>query len=197
MGRFIGPKRKLAKKFNDGIFCRGFNIKKTNNTAKANLKKKTEYGMLLSSKEKIICLYNIREGQLTNYVRSASAREGNSENILASLLESRLDNVIYRLGMGKTRSMCRQLVSHGYILVNGEMVNIASYSLKVNDVISFNKNKHINKDSFYMQWNDNLNIYKWLTWNDEKKEGTVLAIPSIEDIPERINIKGVIEMYAR
>ena len=197
MGRFIGPKLKLAKKFNDGVFCRSFNIKKTNNTAKANLKKKTEYGMLLSSKEKIMYLYNIREGQLTNYVRAASAMEGNSENILASLLESRLDNSIYRLGIGKTRSMCRQLVSHGYILVNGKIVNIASYSLKVNDVISLNKKKRINKDSFYMQWNDSLNIYKWLTWNDEKKEGTVLAVPSREDIPERINIKGVIEMYAR
>lgn len=197
MGRFIGPRLKLAKKFNDGVFCRSFNIKKNTNTTKPNLKKKTEYAMLLTSKEKIIYLYNIRERQLANYVQFAAGREGNSEDVLASVLESRIDNVVYRLGMGKTRNMCRQLVSHGYVLVNGKIVNVAAYRIKKNDVISFNKKKCLDKDKTCSQWDSSLNIYKWLTWNEEKKEGTILSIPSREDIPERINIKDVIEMYAR
>jgi small subunit ribosomal protein S4 len=189
MGRFIGPKLKLAKKFNDGVFCRKFNVKKTVSNTKSNLKKKTEYAMLLASKEKILYLYNIRDRQLANYVHFATSKEGNSENVLATLLESRIDNVVYRLGMGKTRNSCRQLVSHGYVTVNGKPVNVAAYQVKKNDVISLNEKKSKN---IFCQGDDNLNLYKWLTWDEEKKRGTVLAAPEIEDIPERIEIKDVI-----
>ncbi|MBQ2350532.1 MAG: 30S ribosomal protein S4 [Cytophagales bacterium] len=197
MGRYIGAKRKIAKKFKDSVFCSDFNIKKSDKSTRKSNKKKTEYAKLLFSKEKIIYLYNIREEQLTNYVKFAAGREGNSENVLASVLESRLDNVVYRLGMGKSRGMCRQLVSHGYILVNNKTVNIAAYRVKVDDVISFNEKKLNTKNDIGKHLNESLNLYKWLEWDIQTKTGTILSVPSREDIPEFINIKDVLEIYAR
>ena len=93
--------------------------------------------------------------------------------------------------------MCRQLVSHGYILVNNKTVNIAAYRVKVDDVISFNEKKLNTKNDIGKHLNESLNLYKWLEWDIQTKTGTILSVPSREDIPEFINIKDVLEIYAR
>lgn len=195
MGRYIGPAVKIAKKFNDKIFSQKYDYKKKNSLNKISKRKtrQTEYGSLLTSKEKILYLYNIRDRQLKNYINEAIRRAENSEDILVQLLETRLDNVIYRLGLGRTRKECRQLVSHKHICVNGKVVNIASALVKVNDVISYKESTKTSKiDSNIIG-----NVYSWLDWNSEKNIGKIISLPLRKDIPEKINLKDLIEIHAR
>ena len=185
MGRYIGPAVKIAKKFNDKIFSQKFDYKKKN-TSNKTLKRKTrqtEYGALLTSKEKILYLYNIRDKQLQNYISEAIRRSENSEEVLVQILETRLDNVVYRLGLGKTRKECRQMVSHKHICVNGKVVN----------VISFKKSTNLSK----VDSNITGNVFSWLNWNSEQNRGEITSLPVRKDIPEKINLKDLIEIHAR
>lgn len=195
MGRYIGPAIKIAKKFNDKIFSRKFDYKKKNTSGKVLKRrtKQTEYGGLLTSKEKILYLYNIRDKQLQNYISEAIRRSENSEEVLVQLLETRLDNVVYRLGLGRTRKECRQMVSHKHICVNEKIVNIASALVKVGDVISFKKSTNLSK----VDLNITENVFSWLNWNSEQNRGKITSLPVRKDIPEKINLKDLIEIHAR
>ena len=195
MGRYIGPAIKIAKKFNDKIFSRKFDYKKKNTSNKVLKRrtKQTEYGGLLTSKEKILYLYNIRDKQLQNYISEAIRRSENSEEVLVQILETRLDNVVYRLGLGRTRKECRQMVSHKHICVNEKVVNIASALVKVGDVISFKKSTNLSK----VDSNITGNVFSWLNWNSEQNRGEITSLPVRKDIPEKINLKDLIEIHAR
>lgn len=195
MGRYIGPAIKIAKKFNDKIFSRKFDYKKKNTSNKVLKRrtKQTEYGGLLTSKEKILYLYSIRDKQLQNYISEAIRRSENSEEVLVQILETRLDNVVYRLGLGRTRKECRQMVSHKHICVNGKVVNIASALVKVGDVISLKKSTNLSK----VDSNITGNIFSWLNWNSEQNRGEIISLPVRKDIPEKINLKDLIEIHAR
>ena len=147
----------------------------------------------LTSKEKILYLYNIRDKQLQNYISEAIRRSENSEEVLVQLLETRLDNVVYRLGLGRTRKECRQMVSHKHICVNEKIVNIASALVKVGDVISFKKSTNLSK----VDLNITGNVFSWLNWNSEQNRGKITSLPVRKDIPEKINLKDLIEIHAR
>ena len=122
-------------------------------------------------------------------------KKENTEEVLARILESRLDNIVYRFGFFKTRRACRQAVSHKHITVNNRIVNIASYLVKEGDIITLSdkakKNENISSKCNFV------NVYGWLKWNDEKKQGEVLDLKNIKDIPEKLNFKNVIEFYSR
>ena len=176
MGRYIGPAVKIAKKFNDKIFSQKFDYKKKN-----------------TSNKTLLYLYNIRDKQLQNYISEAIRRSENSEEVLVQILETRLDNVVYRLGLGRTRKECRQMVSHKHICVNGKVVNIASALVKVGDVISLKKSTNLSK----VDSNITGNVFSWLNWNSEQNRGEITSLPVRKDIPEKINLKDLIEIHAR
>ena len=197
MGRYLGKRKKIDRKFHSNIF--GFNkaLQNRPNIVKKYKKKpkRSEYSFLLASKKKVLYVYNLRERQLSRYVDIATKKKENTEEVLAKILESRLDNIVYRFGFFKTRRACRQAVSHKHITVNNRIVNIASYLVKEGDVITLSdkakKNENISSKCNFV------NIYGWLKWNDEKKQGEVLDLKNIKDIPEKLNFKNVIEFYSR
>ena len=197
MGRYLGQRVKIDRKFHSNIF--GFNkaLQNRPNIVKKYKKKpkRSEYSFLLASKKKVLYVYNLRERQLSRYVDIATKKKENTEEVLARILESRLDNIVYRFGFFKTRRACRQAVSHKHITVNNRIVNIASYLVKEGDIIALSdkakKNENISSKCNFV------NIYGWLKWNDEKKQGEVLDLKNIKDIPEKLNFKNVIEFYSR
>ena len=197
MGRYLGQRVKIDRKFHSNIF--GFNkaLQNRPNIVKKYKKKpkRSEYSFLLASKKKVLYVYNLRERQLSRYVDIATKKKENTEEVLARILESRLDNIVYRCGFFKTRRACRQAVSHKHITVNNRIVNIASYLVKEGDIITLSdkakKNENISSKCNFV------NVYGWLKWNDEKKQGEVLDLKNIKDIPEKLNFKNVIEFYSR
>ena len=197
MGRYLGQRVKIDRKFHSNIF--GFNkaLQNRPNIVKKYKKKpkRSEYSFLLASKKKVLYVYNLRERQLSRYVDIATKKKENTEEVLAKILESRLDNIVYRFGFFKTRRACRQAVSHKHITVNNRIVNIASYLVKEGDIITLSnkakKNENISSKCNFV------NVYGWLKWNDEKKQGEVLDLKNIKDIPEKLNFKNVIEFYSR
>ena len=197
MGRYLGQRVKIDRKFHSNIF--GFNkaLQNRPNIVKKYKKKpkRSEYSFLLASKKKVLYVYNLRERQLSRYVDIATKKKENTEEVLARILESRLDNIVYRFGFFKTRRACRQAGSHKHITVNNRIVNIASYLVKEGDIITLsdkaNKNENISSKCNFV------NVYGWLKWNDEKKQGEVLDLKNIKDIPEKLNFKNVIEFYSR
>ena len=197
MGRYLGQRVKIDRKFHSNII--GFNkaLQNRPNIVKKYKKKpkRSEYSFLLASKKKVLYVYNLREKQLSRYVDIATKKKENTEEVLARILESRLDNIVYRFGFFKTRRACRQAVSHKHITVNNRIVNIASYLVKEGDIITLSdkakKNENISSKCNFV------NVYGWLKWNDEKKQGEVLDLKNIKDIPEKLNFKNVIEFYSR
>ena len=197
MGRYLGQRVKIDRKFHSNIF--GFNraLQNRPNIVKKYKKKpkRSEYSFLLASKKKVLYVYNLRERQLSRYVDIATKKKENTEEVLARILESRLDNIVYRFGFFKTRRACRQAVSHKHITVNNRIVNVASYLVKEGDIITLSdkakKNENISSKCNFV------NVYGWLKWNDEKKQGEILDLKNIKDIPEKLNFKNVIEFYSR
>jgi len=199
MGRYLGPKVKINRKFHSQIFgnCKAFQNRPT---ISKKLKKKpriTEYCTLLKSKKFILYTYNMRERQLSNYVEKATKKRENSEEVLARILESRLDNVVYRLGFATTRRACRQLVYHKHINVNNKPVDIASFLVKVGDIITFSEKAKTNKNVNHKT--SNVNVYGWLKWDDDKFQGEITGLPGLKDIADKDkdNFKNIIEFYSR
>lgn len=201
MARYTGPKSKIARKFGEAIFGDDKSFEKKNyppgqhgNNRRRG--KKSEYSVQLMEKQKAKYTYGILEKQFRNLFSSAKRKEGVTGEILLQLCESRLDNVVYRMGISPTRSGARQLVSHRHITVNGELVNIPSYSLKAGDVVGVReKSKSLQniKDSL----DSNSAVYEWMTWNNEKKEGTFVAVPERLQIPENIKEQLIVELYSK
>ncbi len=201
MARYTGPKSKIARKFGEAIFGDDKSFEKKsyppgqhgNNRRRG---KKSEYAVQLMEKQKAKYTYGILERQFRNIFAKANASKGVTGEVLLQLCESRLDNVVYRMGISTSRRGARQLVSHRHITVNGELVNIPSYSLKAGDVVGVReKSKSIQaiQDSLAAS----SSVYEWITWNSEKKEGTFVAIPERMQIPENIKEQLIVELYSK
>tara|TARA_R110002012_G_scaffold318227_1_gene536062 strand:- start:9366 stop:9971 length:606 start_codon:yes stop_codon:yes gene_type:complete len=201
MARYTGPKTKIARKFGEAIFGDDKSFEKRNfppgqhgNTRRRG--KKSEYAIQLMEKQKAKYTYGILEKQFRNIFATAKRKEGVTGEILLQLCESRLDNVVYRMGISNSRSGARQLVSHRHITVNGELVNIPSYVLKAGDVVGVReKSKSIStiQDSLAA----NSSVYEWITWNSEKMEGTYVSVPERLQIPENIKEQLIVELYSK
>lgn len=199
MGRYIGAKVKISRRYNDSFW--GSNSKKTKrknpNATRKIFKKRSEYGRQLLEKNKLHYIYNIRERQLYNFFCKVSSKKGNTGEILLQMLESRLDNVVYRLGIAPTRLAARQMVSHKHILVNDRVVNIASYIVKIGDLVSLSEKA---KKSESLLARVNMKSYgksTWLEWDQDRMLGRVLSLPERNEIPESINERHVVEFYSK
>ena len=191
MARYTGPKTKIARKFGEPIFGEDKSFEKRNyppgqHGNNKRRSKKSEYAIQLMEKQKAKNTYGILERQFRNLFKKATASKGITGEVLLQLCESRLDNVVYRMGLSNSRRGARQLVSHRHITVNGEIVNIPSYNLKAGDVIAVReKSKSVESITNCLQ--NSSQVYEWITWNDETMEGTYVSIPERIQIPENIN----------
>jgi len=200
MARYTGPKTKIARKFGQPIFGddKSFEKKKYppgQHGPNKRRAKKSEYAIQLTEKQKAKYTYGILERQFANLYKKANASKGITGEVLLQLCESRLDNVVYRLGISNSRSGARQLVSHKHVSVNGEFVNIPSYQLKSGDVVAFReKSKSLATitNSLHAR-----NEYDWLVWNDEQKSGTFTKAPERVQIPEDIKEQLIVELYSK
>ena len=202
MARYIGPKTKLARKFGVAIYGGDRSFEKRRNQPpgqhgpnKRRGAKKSEYAVQLAEKQKVKYIYGILEKQFANMFDKAHRSKGVTGEVLLQLCESRLDNVVYRLGFAKTRAAARQLVSHRHITVNGELVNIPSYSLKAGDVVAVrakSKSLEVVADALASKSN-----YEWLQYNDEKREGVFISTPERLQIPEDIKEQLIVELYSK
>ena len=159
-------------------------------------KKITNYGMQLREKQKAKRIYGVLEAQFRKYYAEADRRKGMTGENLLKLLELRLDNVVYRLGLAESRSEARQLVRHGHFTVNGKKVNIPSYEVKVNDVVAV-KDKSKSSPKFKALAEVAGNVPKWLTSDKDKMEGHIVALPQREDIDIPVNETLIVELYSK
>ncbi|WP_420604273.1 30S ribosomal protein S4 [Flagellimonas sp.] len=201
MARYTGPKSKIARKFGEAIFGddKAFEKKSYPPGQHGNNRrrgKKSEYAIQLMEKQKAKYTYGILEKQFRNLFAKANRSKGVTGEVLLQLCESRLDNVVYRMGLSPSRSGARQLVSHRHITVNGEIVNIPSYSLKAGDVVAV-REKSKSVQAINDSLANNSSVYEWITWNSEKKEGTYVAIPERMQIPENIKEQLIVELYSK
>jgi len=201
MARYTGPKSKIARKFGEAIFGDDKSFEKKNyppgqhgNARRRG--KKSEYSVQLMEKQKAKYTYGILEKQFRNIFASAKRKEGVTGEILLQLCECRLDNVVYRMGISTSRRGARQLVSHRHITVNGELVNIPSYSLKPGDVVGV-REKSKSLLTIQDALDANSSVYEWMTWNSDKKEGTFVAVPERLQIPENIKEQLIVELYSK
>jgi small subunit ribosomal protein S4 len=158
--------------------------------------KKSEYAIQLQEKQKAKYTYGILERQFRNLFEKATRSKGVTGEVLLQLCESRLDNVVFRMGVAPTRRAARQLVSHRHITVNGEVVNVPSFSLKPGDVVGVrekSKSLQVIEDSL----SANSSVYEWISWNSDKREGTFVSIPERIQIPENIKEQLIVELYSK
>ena len=201
MARYTGPRTKIARKFGEAIYGPDKNFEKKkyppgqhgNNRRRG---KKSEYAVQLQEKQKAKYTYGILEKQFRNLFEKANRQSGVTGEILLQLCESRLDNVVYRMGIAPTRSAARQLVSHRHITVNGDILNIPSYTVKPGDVISI-REKSKSLETIENALANKNEVYEWLTWNEEKKEGVFVSVPERIQIPENINEQFIVELYSK
>lgn len=163
----------------------------------AGRKKVSEYGLQLREKQKTKRIYGVQEGQFRKYYEMADRMKGITGENMLSLLERRLDNVIFRMGIGASRSQARQLVNHAHFSVNGKTVNIPSYIVKAGDVIAVKENRK--KDKYFEQIKTMKvgNMPKWLEFDPEKLEGKILALPARDDIDSQIAEHMIVELYSK
>ena len=162
----------------------------------ASRKRVTEYGLQLREKQKVKRMYGILEKQFRKYYEDAVRAKGATGPNMLSLIERRLDNVIYRMGVGASRAECRQIVNHGHICVNGKRVSIASYRVKVGDVITVKENKQ-DLEMFKELKGMKIVMPKWLEFNSETLTGKILALPEREDVDSDIKEQLIVELYSR
>ena len=160
-------------------------------------KKVSEYGLQLREKQKTKRMYGLLEKQFRKTYHTAAKMKGQTGDNLLSLLERRLDNTVYRLGLGASRAQARQLVNHGHITVNGSVVDIPSYTIQAGDVIAVKESKK-NKTYFKsLSETKKLNLPKWLEYNEEKMEGKVIALPEKDDLEVTIAENMIVELYSK
>jgi SSU ribosomal protein S4P len=190
MARYTGPKNKINRIFGEPILGSGKNLSKNSNPpgmhgGNRKRKSQSEYAIQLKEKQKAKFTYLVLEKQFRNIYKEASRLKGATGENLIKLLESRLDNTVYRLGLAPTRPAARQLVSHKHILVNGEPVNIPSYVLKAGDTIELKPKSKVNSAVTSLTRSKNPNI-NWLDMNEKELKGTFLSAPEREFVPENI-----------
>lgn len=202
MARYTGPKSKIARKFKEPIFGPDKVLDRKpyapgqRGQGGRRFSKKSEYAEQLSEKQKVKYTYGILERQFRNTFDKAARKGGITGEVLLQMIESRLDNVVFRLGIARTRNQARQLVNHRHILVNGEVVNIPSYSLREGDIVSVrerSKSLEIITDSV----SGSTNRFPWLEWDPASMTGKFVSYPQRSDIPENINEQLIVELYSK
>jgi small subunit ribosomal protein S4 len=197
MGRYLGPKVKLSRRVGVPIA----DIPK--HTGKELTlpgmhgyrgRRNTEYGVRLAEKQKLRFHYGMLERQFRRFLTMAKKSKGNTANTMIQLLETRLDNVLRRMGVGRTIWACRQLVAHGHVLVNGRKTDIASFRVKPGDTISFKEKSHkLLRDN--MEQNPGHNVPGWIEFNPAQLTAKINALPTPEDVPFEVNMNLIIEFY--
>lgn len=202
MARYTGPKSKIARRFREPIFGPDKALERKNyppgmHGVSKRRGKQSEYSTQLQEKQKVKYTYGVLERQFENLFHRASAKEGITGENLLRLLEARLDNAVYRLGIAPSRSAARQLVGHKHITVNGEVVNIPSYTLKAGDVIAVReKSKSLEAISNSVAGRK-INKYSWLEWDAANLTGKFLNYPNRDEIPENIKENLIVELYSK
>jgi small subunit ribosomal protein S4 len=202
MARYTGPKTKIARRFKDPIFGPDKALDKRpygpgqHGPSKKRGGKQSEYAVQLAEKQKAKYTYGILEKQFSNMFEKASRLKGITGEVLLQLCESRLDNTVYRMGISPTRRGARQLVSHKHVTVNGEVVNIPSYTLKIGDVVGV-REKSKSLETITASLTSNNKKYDWLDWNNSDMSGKVLNIPARDMIPENIKEQLIVELYSK
>lgn len=202
MARYTGPKSKIARKFREPIFGPDKALERKNyppgqHGASKRRGKQSEYAVQLQEKQKAKYTYGVLERQFSNLFVKAAAKQGITGENFLRLLEARLDNTVYRLGIAPTRAAARQLVGHKHILVNGDVVNIASYSLRAGDVVSVRERSKSLEAVVNSVSARTLNKFNWLEWNAAEMKGTFLNYPERADIPENIKENLIVELYSK
>lgn len=200
MARYTGPKTKIARKFGEPIFGASKALQKKNyppgQHGRGRRRKQSEYAVQLAEKQKAKYTYGVLEKQFSNIFERASRKSGITGEILLQLLEARLDNTVFRLGIAPTRRAARQLVSHKHITVNGEIVNIPSYTLKSNDLIGV-REKSKSLEAITESIASSSRRYSWLEWESSNMTGKFLNSPTREEIPENIKEQLIVELYSK
>ncbi|MBS1680551.1 MAG: 30S ribosomal protein S4 [Bacteroidetes bacterium] len=201
MARYTGPKVRISRKFNEPIMGENKALAKKNYApgqhGKNKKRKLSEYATQLAEKQKAKYIYGVLERQFENTFDKATRKKGVTGEVLLQMLEARLDNTVYRLGVAPTRRAARQLVVHKHILVNGEVVNIPSFTLRAGDKVAVReKSKSLEAitNSLSIQ---GVKKYNWLEWDGKELEGKLINLPPREDIPENINEQLIVELYSK
>ena len=201
MARYTGPKTKISRKFGEPIFGADKSFEKKNyppgqHGINKRRQKKSEYAIQLMEKQKAKFLYGILEKQFRNLFEKASRSKGITGEVLLQLCESRLDNVVFRMGLSKSRRGARQLVSHEHIQVNGKVCNIASRTITVGDVVGVReKSKSLSIIEESLSANES--VYEWIAWDSNKMEGVFNNTPTREQITENIKEQLIVELYSK
>ena len=201
MARYIGPKSRIARRFGEPIFGPDKALDRRNYAPGQHgvnrRKKNSEYGTQLAEKQKAKYTYGVLERQFRLLFAKASRKKGITGEILIQLLESRLDNIVYRLGIAPTRAAARQLVSHRHITVDGKVVNIPSYEVKPGQVVAVReKSKSLEVIAASLE-GFNHTKYPWLEWDQASLSGKYLNVPAREEIPENIKEQLIVELYSK
>ena len=201
MARYRGPKAKVARRFNDPIFGPSKAVQKKayppGQHGRSRRRKPSEYAIQLAEKQKAKYTYGLLEKQFSNLFDHASRKSGITGTILLQMLEARLDNTVFRLGIAPSRRAARQLVLHKHITVNGQLVNIPSFSLKVGDIIAVrekSKSLEVIADSLST---GSASKYSWVEFDKSEMTGKFAAVPSREEIPENIKEQLIVELYSK
>lgn len=201
MARYRGPKQKKARRFKEAIFGPSKALERKpygpGQHGRSRFNRKSEYATQLEEKQKAKYTYGLLEKQFRNLYETASAKEGVTGELLLQFLESRLDNTVFRMGFARTRRQARQLVSHKHIVVNGGVVNIPSYNVKPGDVISLRpKSRNLDLVDEALSGSSR-NKYKWVETDVKSRTGKMLYVPTLEEIPENINVQLIVELYSK
>jgi small subunit ribosomal protein S4 len=201
MARYRGPKSKVARKFNDPIFGPSKALQKKSyppgQHGRGRRRKQSEYAVQLMAKQKAKYTYGVLERQFANLFEKASRRQGITGEILLQYLESRLDNVVFRLGIAPTRRAARQLVGHKHIMVNGEIVNVPSFLVKPGDLVGVReKSKSLEAITNSLASNS-ANRFGWLEWDKSQMVGKFTGAPPRDEIPENIQEQLIVELYSK
>ena len=201
MARYTGPRVRISRKFGEPILGENKALQKKNYApgmhGKTKKRKVSEYATQLAEKQKAKYIYGLLERQFAKLFDKASRKKGVTGEVLLQLLEARLDNTVYRLGIAPTRRAARQLVSHKHITVNGDIVNVPSFSLKAGDVVGVrerSKSLESITNSLSIQ---GARKYAWLEWDGNEFTGKLIHVPVREDIPENINEQLIVELYSK
>lgn len=201
MARYTGPKTKIARKFGDAIYGADKSFEKRNyppgfHGASKKRRKTSEYGLQLKEKQKAKYTYGVLEKQFSNLFKKAQSKQGVTGEILLQLLEGRLDNIIFRMGVAPSRAAARQLVTHRHVTVNGEVVNIPSYAVKPGDVVGVReKSKSLEAITSSLDARG-VNV-SWLEFDRGMMTGKVISTPQRDEIPENIKEQLIVELYSK
>lgn len=201
MARYTGPKVRISRRFNEPIMGENKALQKKNYApgqhGRGKKRKQSEYAVQLAEKQKAKYIYGLLERQFAKLFSTASRKKGITGEVLLQMLEARLDNTVFRLGVAPTRRAARQLVLHKHITVNGDVVNVPSFALKPGDLVGVrerSKSLEVVTNSLSLQ---GARKYNWLEWDNSEMVGKMIHLPPRQDIPENINEQLIVELYSK